>query len=145
MFQYSADPRAATAERLDSLFRSYEPRGQRYRTGSCFRGLCEYVGIMDAPRAPRPASLRRVVRRRPPRTRLPLSAASFTTATGGTLPADPSGLHLFLQVLLAQLPEIGSVWPADKRDDWTDLAAAGFRLLYQSEPGEEVASSELKE
>jgi hypothetical protein len=132
VFQYLADPRAATVERLDSLFRSYEPRGQRDRMVACFRGLCEYVGMMDSPDGT-PASEAPPVRRRPPRGRVPqtLSAVNFADATGGTMPLDPSGLHPFLQVLLAQLPEIGAPWPADKREAWGDLAAAGFRLLYQ--------------
>ncbi|MGH2849336.1 MAG: DUF5343 domain-containing protein [Solirubrobacteraceae bacterium] len=142
VFQYLSDPRASSAERLDSLFRSYEPRGQRDRMVACFRGLCEYVGIMDAPDGAPAGQPPPTTRRRPARTRIPLSAASFATADGGTLPADPTGLHPFLQVLLAQLPEIGAVWPAERREDWTDLAAAGFRLLYQPSPEDETASAE---
>lgn len=46
VFQY-IDPAQASADELEKQFRNYEPRGQLARMIACFRGLCEYAGIMQ--------------------------------------------------------------------------------------------------
>lgn len=154
VFEYLPDPDTATPERLEGLFRGYQPRGQLASMVGLFRGLCQYSGIMDPipvdtpkPRATAPAN--RAAARVPAPRRL-TGTEYKSTRIGhndlpprlrGTMPADAGDLHPFFVTLLEQLPELGSPWPRRDREAWTTFAASGFNLLYRPGPDDDSGPS----
>jgi uncharacterized protein DUF5343 len=143
------DPREDSRERVRDAFRSYKPIGQQERMVSLFLALCEYAGLIDG----KPASVRPPVQRRirPHAERRPATKdktaaeskllVSLSSEAGATPP--PPDRHPFVIGLLQSLPEIGSVWPDSKRNDWIKAASAVFNMIYERPPDDSVVRLKL--
>jgi hypothetical protein len=114
------DPSKDDATRVRDAFRGYQPVGQQDRMVSLFQGLCAAAGLLpekaSKPSAQRPGparvrpgseSARRVVTPKPS-SNIQRQRAGVGGAIAG-IPAPLAGL-------LANLPQEGEGWTADRRD-----------------------------
>ena len=110
------DPAADDEVAIRDAFRKYVPTGQQSRMVTLFMGLFTAAGVMPV-RERSPAKV--VARRLAPRSILPARERKATPE--GTKTQSPStitmqGLPPALAGLLADLPQNGSGWTAEKRE-----------------------------
>lgn len=143
-----ADPREDSRERIRDAFRDFTPRGQQERMVSLFLALCAYAGLIEAPPpAVRAASAVRRSQKQIQRgtTTRRVGSAASTEAVARIRPATtpPPDRHPFVVGLIQSLPEVGSVWPDQKRDDWVQAAMAVFNMIYERPPEDSVVQLQL--
>jgi len=140
------DPASASDEQLHNAFRYYEPRAQRQRMISLFKGLCReaqlITGSSEAPRRTRsaPASKSNTSPnngRKPPVTERPTpqgtpdstfvpSQSNLNTTSG------ISQEYTLLLNLLQQLPkDVEKHWTSAKRERWIQAVTASVDLLIE--------------
>jgi len=142
------DPATANDDQLLNAFRFYEPRAQRQRMISLFKGLCReaqlITGSSEAPRRTRitPASKssasssngrKASVTERP----APLIVPDFPPVPSQMQPLLPSSIaqdYALLMNLLQQLPKgAEKQWSSAKRERWIQAVTASVDLLIEVE------------
>lgn len=71
----------------------------------------------------------------------PPSTGTISRSLSGAVDQISSELHPFVLGLLQTLPETGSVWTDEDRQDWLDAAKQIFGLLYKKTPGKSKPQS----
>jgi hypothetical protein len=123
----SIDPSQDDQSRIVNFFRRYTPASQRDRMVIFFLGMCREAGIptLDAPRRRETATASR-------------TRSKTTTATKSRKRENPSGdskppgagTHSALEMLIRSLPPVGQPFPADRREQWMNMAKATLEFMY---------------
>lgn len=145
------DPATANDEQLENAFRYYEPRAQRQRMISLFKGLCReaqlITGSSETPRRTRSTTASKSGvsssnGRKPLGTERPTPQAvpNSTPLPSQPNPATASGIsqeYALLLNLLQQLPKgEEKQWTSARRERWIQAVTANVDLLIEVEDEE---------
>lgn len=138
------DPATATDDRLQNAFRYYQPKAQRQRMISLFKGLCREAGLMPGGSEPMKRSRsttssksttplgtnRKQLVTEPSIPHKPLDTAFVSSQTNHHHQYDISQEYPLLLNLLQQLPKgEEKYWTKERREKWLQAVAANVDLL----------------
>ena len=138
------DPATASHEQLQNAFRYYQPRAQRQRMISLFKGLCREAGLMpegsETPRrsrstTPSKSTMSFASSRKQPVTESitsqnPLGPTAVTSQTNYQQQNGILQEYTLLLNLLHQLPKgTEKKWTSTRREKWLQAVTANVDLL----------------
>ncbi len=154
------DPADATDIEIDNAFRLYEPRAQRGRMITLFRGLCQEAGLMsgEPPQSvkrsrmatPKPTSQSNGARRpkSEPKDAEFESVPDEVSTSQASQPVKAKPItsteeYVIMQGVLSKLPFAEKAWTQAQRAKWLKAVAANVDMLFElKDPPTEIEMEE---